>query len=155
MKTKTYVMNMLTLIVLAFIGLWSITTLIIEDIHKWAESTNAKEISTFDKMLNAIEFVESGCNADAIGDGGNAVGSFQIWKIFVRDCNRIFGEDKYTYEDRKSRVKSREMATIYLNHYGGTTEEMVRKFNGGPQGHKKKATEAYWLKVKTRMESAK
>jgi hypothetical protein len=44
------------------------------------------------------------------------------------------------------------MANIYLNHYGGTIEEMARKFNGGPQGHKKKSTEAYWAKVKTRME---
>ena len=40
-----------------------------------------------EKLLDAIEIVESNCNANAIGDKGNAVGSFQIWKIlFNKSC---------------------------------------------------------------------
>ena len=44
------------------------------------------------------------------------------------------------------------MVTIYLRHYGGTFEEMARKHNGGPQGHKKECTKKYWEKVKTELE---
>ena len=172
MKSRTYVLNMLTLIALALIGVWSITTLIIEDIHEWAEVEEsgsylpaltpalttirtAAKTATLDDLLDAIEFVESKCDADAIGDGGNAVGSFQIWKIYVDDVNRINrlhgNGTRYMYGTRRSRKFSREMATIYLKHYGGTFEEMARKHNGGPQGHKKESTKAYWLKVKARM----
>lgn len=99
-------------------------------------------------LLDAIEQVESGGDPNAIGDNGEAVGAYQIHKIFVRDVNRILGRKEYEYDDRLDRNKSRQMAEIYLRHYGGTAEEMSRKFNGGPQGHKKESTKKYWLKVK-------
>ena len=102
-------------------------------------------------LLNAIAEVESGDEADAVGDNGKAVGAYQIWKIYVDDVNRI-SKKNYTYEDRKSKKKSREMVKIFLNHYGGTTEEMARKHNGGPKGHKKKATLKYWRKIKAELE---
>ena len=108
---------------------------------------------TMGDLLDAIEWVESKGDSNAIGDGGDAVGAYQIHKIFVRDCNRILGREVHTYTDRLNKIKSREMAKIYLKYYGGTTEEMVRKFNGGPQGHKKQATLKYWLKIKSRLES--
>ena len=106
---------------------------------------------TFEDLLDAIEQVESGGDANAIGDNGNAVGSFQIWRIYVSDCNRISGK-KFKFSDRLSREKSREMVGIYLTHYGGTIEEMARKHNGGPNGHKKQSTEKYWLKIKAELE---
>ena len=45
--------------------------------------------ATFEDLLDAIESVESGGNANAVGDNNRAVGSFQIWKIYVDDVNRI------------------------------------------------------------------
>jgi len=133
---------------------------------KGAKTVEAREPSTavspsghtFDDLLDAIEWVESKGDPRAIGDNGNAVGSFQIWKIYVDDVNRILKSHpvngvylQHPYEHRLSKVLSRSMATTYLKHYGGTFEEMARKHNGGPQGHKKESTEAYWLKVKARM----
>ena len=113
-----------------------------------------------EELLDAIEKVESNCNPNAIGDKGNAVGSFQIWEDYVKDVNSILGLNKYTYEDRYSREKSREMARIYLKHYGkryerltgkeATEEIYARIHNGGPRGwdKKKRATDPYWEKVK-------
>ena len=111
-----------------------------------------------EKLLDAIEIVESNCNANAIGDKGNAVGSFQIWKIYVDDVNRIIGKKKYTYDDRYDRKKSREMTRIYLEHYGkryeritkkeATSEIYARIHNGGLNGWKKDSTIKYWKKVK-------
>ena len=120
------------------------------------------EAHTFDDLLDAIEWVESRGDADAIGDGGRAVGAYQIWKIYVDDVNRIQKQwvsvspgrkvRVFTYEDRLDRGLSRYMVRTFLKHYGGTFEEMTRKHNGGPKGHKKESTKAYWVKVKTRME---
>jgi len=119
-------------------------------------------VLTFEDLLDAIEWVESKGDATAIGDFGAAVGSFQIHKIFVDDVNRIMrlnhtdkysdGPVQYDYMDRQRRASSRWMVRTYLKYYGGTFEEMARKVNGGPTGHKKESTKEYWLTVKARMD---
>ena len=134
---------------------------------------------SFDDLLDAIEWVESKGDANAKGDFINiqnedpastlgygvyrAIGSFQLWKIYVDDVNRIqksyntpmfrWRDGQFTYRDRENKQRSREMVTIYLNHYGGTFEEMARKQNGGSNGHNKDCTKLYWEKVKARLET--
>jgi hypothetical protein len=67
----------------------------------------------------------------------------------VDDVNRILGKDKYSYDDRKDCIKSREMFHVYTDHYSADESDEVkaRRWNGGPKGETKKATEAYWKKV--------
>ena len=72
---------------------------------------------SFDRLLDAIAIVESGNNPQSRGDGGKAVGAYQLWKIYTDDANRIAGT-KYTYADRLCPKKSREMVRIVLMHYG-------------------------------------
>ena len=109
------------------------------------------------KLLNAIIQVESGGKANAVGDGGKAVGILQIWPIMVDDVNRIQRLNKrskrYTYKDRKNAARSVEMYYIWLNHYhkNSTDEKIARCWNGGPTGHKKAATLKYWQKVRKAM----
>ncbi len=144
--------------------------------------------ASFNDLLDAIEQVESGGNANTLGDVKEinessvmdanivfhnpdeqryyeyqAVGAYQIHKIYVDDVNRIqkLWESKssgrfarqFSYEDRWNKNLSRFMAKTYLKHYGGTFEEMARKHNGGPNGHKKESTKNYWLKVKRILEA--
>jgi hypothetical protein len=49
-----------------------------------------------------------------------------------------------------NRVAARAVCEAYLQHYGKncTTEQLARRWNGGPAGDRKSATEAYWAKVK-------
>lgn len=117
---------------------------------------------TRDDLLDALEWVESKGDPWAVGDNGKAVGSFQIHEIFFNDVKRIQLKQPATFswsacmfrlKDRYDAKKSREMVSIYLKYYGGTFEEMARKVNGGPNGHNKESTKAYWLKVKARMEA--
>ena len=115
-----------------------------------ARTEEATKKTQIEALLDAIEWVESKGDANAIGDGGASVGAYQIQKIYVDDINQ-WGYN-YSYDDRYDRNKSRDMARIYLTHYGGTIEEMARKHNGGPRGHKKHATLRYWHKVRARME---
>lgn len=112
---------------------------------------------TFDDPLDAIEQVESGGDADAVGDGGRAIGAYQLHKIYVDDINRIIGKKRFTYEERWDRYRSREMTDIYTTHYAqiaarhylktymGTMEPkdgvdvpmfeiIARIHNGGPDG---------------------
>ena len=132
---------------------------------------------TFDDLLDAIEWVESRGDANAVGDNGGAieaVGAYQIHQIYLIDVNRILGKDKYSIYDRTNRNKSREIVTIYLNYYWDylqsyrlnskfwrdtkTVQEfrlecMARIHNGGPDGWRKESTKAYWQKVKVRLET--
>lgn len=129
---------------------------------------------TYTDLLDAIEWVESKGNSNAVGDNGKAVGAYQLHKIYVDDCNQILkiidypiriGDTEHyymTYDDRWNATKSRAMAMVYLWYYGCAVwnwedtkqtkmEVMARIHNGGPNGHKKESTKAYWLKVKDRL----
>ena len=68
----------------------------------------------YELACKVLAQVESNGLFLAVGDHGRAVGLMQTWKIQVREVNRILGEDKYTYNDRFSGSKSREMVLIYL-----------------------------------------
>jgi hypothetical protein len=100
-------------------------------------------------VLDAIIQVESSYRVGVCGDSGNAVGILQLWKITVRDVNRIIRKQKYKYEDRLSRVKSIEMFYIYQRHYNptGDLERGCRIHNGGPDGWKEKNTLKYYHKI--------
>lgn len=106
-----------------------------------------------DDLLDAIALVESNNRANAVGDGGSAVGAYQIRPIFLRDVNRILGWNKYELTDRWDPEKSRAMARVYLDHYGGglTLIDQARQYNGGPRGHLKRATEPFAIKIQAAM----
>ena len=70
------------------------------------------------------------------------------------DVNKAYGT-RYTYEDRKSIGKSREICRKYRLLHGGryaTNEKYARIWNGGPNGHMKRSTSRYWKKVLRRLE---
>ena len=145
---------------------------LLEAIARWQERQY-----TFGDLLDAIEWVESKGDSNAVGDGGDAVGAYQIHKIFVDDINRLtakmgrqggFSAPIRTYEDRWKRDESRWMVRTYLLHYSDSYaphytdvlpmekyEMMARIYNGGPDGWKKESTIPYWNKVKAVMESVK
>ena len=123
------------------------------------------QVDPIAQLLDAIAIVESNNNPNAEGDFRRdvpmAIGAYQLWKIYVDDVNRIY-RTNFTYEDRWDVSKSREMVRLYLIHYGRqysrltgkpcTLEVLARIHNGGPNGYKKKATEAYWQKVKKELD---
>ena len=126
-------------------------------INTFAIQQNPAKVSPY--LLDAIEMVESGGDTKAVGDGGQAVGCLQIHPITVRDANRICGSERFCYNDRYSRVKSRQMAEIVLGEYGAKYEHetgrmasyevLARIWNGGWYGlsRNKGATDHYWSKV--------
>ena len=107
-------------------------------------------MTTISNLISALIIVESSGNDQAIGDNGRALGPLQIHRGVVLDVNRFTGSH-YRHQDMTNRAAARAVCQAYLDHYGKgcTTEQLARKWNGGgPSGDKKKATEAYWAKVK-------
>jgi hypothetical protein len=108
-------------------------------------------------LWEAVCHVESGGNPRAVGDRGadgvyRAAGIAQIWAITVKDINRFAGT-KFTLKDRFDPVKSKQMFTLYTEHYakGRSIEFKARVWNGGPQGAYKGATLAYWRKIQSKL----
>jgi hypothetical protein len=114
--------------------------------------------SEWDRLVDAVIYVESRGNDSAIGDNGKAVGCLQIHPIMVREVNR-FVSTPYTLEDRYSRAKSIEMFNIISERYDCCEEytfmqyaEIVsRRWNGGYNGDKKRSTIKYWNNVRNRI----
>ena len=109
-------------------------------------------MSTLSNLISALIIVESSGNDLAIGDNGRAVGPLQIHRGVVQDVNRFTGSN-YRWEAMTNRAQARAVCQAYLMHYGrgATTEQLARRWNGGPTGDRKTATVAYWRRVQKEM----
>lgn len=104
-------------------------------------------------IISVLISIESSGNDLAIGDGGAARGPLQIHKAVVADVNRISGR-KFEWARMTNRAEATQVAQIYLSHYATekrlghkpSPQEVARIWNGGPNGHKTRATDRYVAK---------
>lgn len=106
-----------------------------------------------DRILDAIRQVETGgCKdpANAVGDGGKAIGPFQIHQSYWQDAIDYDPSIGGVYADCKNEEYARRVVLAYLSRYCKvwTDANAARIHNGGPAGHKRKATLGYWSKVR-------
>jgi len=99
-------------------------------------------------LLDAIAEIESKNKPCAIGDGGKAIGAYQIHRSYWRDGTRFLNVN-WDYSLAFDSVKSRMVVKAYLLHYGKgkTLFDMARIHNGGPNGLNKNSTLAYARKI--------
>lgn len=103
-----------------------------------------------DQLLAAIATVESGNDSNAVGDGGKAIGAYQIHKVYWQDAVDFDKTLGGSYQDCYDPDYARRVVLAYLKRYapaGATQETLARIHNGGPRGYLKKATLKYWAKV--------
>ena len=129
------------------------------------QAFSAEKGYSWKQTLNAIRVVETGGSPNdgigAVGDGGKALGPYQIWKAYWIDaninCHRKYSEvlndkelsEKVVYRYMK-RYQSKALQRLLSGN--GTiydVERVSRTHNGGPKGFFRKATLPYFLKVKT------
>lgn len=113
-----------------------------------------------DQILVAIRHVETGgCPSQgtrAIGDGGHAIGPFQIHRAYWQDSN-IPG----LFEDCFDATYARKVMVSYWKRYcpealqALDAEVLARVHNGGPTGSQKASTLGYWRKVERTLTVAK
>ena len=104
-------------------------------------------------LLDAIRQVESGGDDSAIGDGGKAIGAYQIWIAYWSDAVEWVPDITGTYEGCRARWYAERIMVAYWHRYArkalkaGDYEALARIHNGGPRGDSKEATKPYWAKV--------
>ena len=114
-------------------------------------------------VLQAIRQVESRGDDGAVGDGGKAIGPYQIWRAYWQDAVEFDPSIGGVYEDCFDPVYAEKVVRAYMKRYApknATPEQIARIHNGGPSIFKKKNstkakdvkawnnTTAYWNKVK-------
>jgi hypothetical protein len=106
------------------------------------------------KLLAAIIMIESGGNDLAYNKREDACGCLQIRPIMVAEFNRI--GIPFTLDNRWNCGKSMKAFDMWVltNRYANA-EVIARKWNGGPNGHKKASTLKYWKKVKQQLQTNK
>ena len=111
-------------------------------------------MSTNAILAAAMILVESGGNDHAVGDGGRAIGPLQIHREILLDVNRRFGT-RFTHGGMTNRTNALAVLDRYLWLYAQpsrlgrpvSNEDRARIWNGGPDGWRKTATEAYAKRV--------
>ena len=110
-------------------------------------------------ILDAIEAVETGGHRDpanAVGDGGKALGPMQIHRVYWQDAvehDPTLVANGETYQSVRDRTYARRVVMAYWSRYAKTwsAEEIARLHNGGPAAMKAKRkhlTDGYWAKVR-------
>lgn len=110
-----------------------------------------------DRILDAIRQVETGgCKnpSEAVGDGGRAIGPFQIWESYWHDALEYDPSIGGVYADCKNEAYARRIVTAYLSRYckSWSDENCARIHNGGPKGDHRKGTLKYWKLVKAKLD---
>jgi Destabilase len=105
------------------------------------------------EIFAAIRMVESsGRDAPPDGDGGRAIGPYQIHRIYWAD-SRVEGD----YQDCRRREYAERVIRAYMRRYvrgaweRRDAEVIARTHNGGPRGREKRATDGYWSRVRARL----
>lgn len=107
-------------------------------------------------LLNAMYQVESGGGKYIVGDGGKAIGPYQIWKAYWQDAVEYDKTIGGKYEDCYNKEYSEKIIRAYWARYApknATLEQLARIHNGGcailkRQGSKAWAnTTVYWTKI--------
>ena len=115
------------------------------------------EQDPFPATLKAMIWVESRGDPNAVGDGGRAIGPYQMHKGYWKDATGFLGVD-WPYQDARDPVKAAMAVEAYTRHYAEyyklqlTPEVIARLHVGGPRGPFRKSSIPYWLKVKQVME---
>ena len=103
-----------------------------------------------DGILRAIAQVESNHKDSAIGDGGKAIGRYQIHKVYWIDAIEYDPSIGGKYEDCKDPTYAGKIVVIYMSRYAPNwnIDTVAGIHNAGPKGHIKKVTKVYRRKVK-------
>lgn len=115
------------------------------------------QAETLDDIREVLKHVETNYDATKIGDEGKSYGILQIQEVAILDVNRKYGTS-YKHEDAFNIKHAERIFELYINMWTAhlykvegreaTTEDIVRIWNGGPNGYKKEATKLYHIKYK-------
>jgi hypothetical protein len=134
-------------------------TLLIIEVAGWVLGSGTARADTpgavnLEPLLDAIVAVESHCGLHTVGDGGRAMGPYQIHRGYWRDGTKLLGVD-WPYEDAGDAAKARQVVRAYLLYYGKGKSliDLARIHNGGPDGDRQASTRHYASKIRKALDA--
>lgn len=116
-----------------------------------------RDAASLDGLLAALREVETGGEPEggrlAVGDGGQALGPFQIHRAYWTDAG-VPG----SFERCRDADYARRVVIAYWERWCPDAlreldlETLARTHNGGPAGARKASTRGYWRKVRLVLE---
>lgn len=106
------------------------------------------------EILNAIRKQETRGEKNpnaAVGDNGDSIGAYQIQKSYWIDAvEKNPSLKERGYEAVKDPAYAEQVIIAYMTRYAPDwkPETIMRIHNGGPKGHKNKATVKYWREAR-------
>lgn len=124
----------------------------------WMCGANHRDCWSRDEILDAIRAVESGGREHPPdGDGGKAIGPYQIWFSYWQDAIAAEPSLGGTYEDCRQRDYAERVIGAYMRRWApeawriGHAEVIARIHNGGPTGAERDSTLGYWQRVRAQL----
>ena len=112
-------------------------------------------------ILRAIRLVESGGRDEPPdGDGGLAIGPYQIHRAYWQDAIGVAPGIGGSYDDCRDRAYAERIVEAYMRRWAPDAwaahdaEVIARIHNGGPRGSTNPATLGYWARVRQELESS-
>ena len=107
------------------------------------------------RILDTLQTVETGGERDpdrAVGDGGKAIGAYQVWRVYWVDaCEYDPSLRERDYQSVTDREYAERVVIAYLSRYARdwSIDTIARIHNGGPAGatKRRKATDGYAAKA--------
>jgi len=108
------------------------------------------------RILDTLRAVETGGERDpdaAVGDGGKALGAYQVWRVYWVDaCEYDPSLRERGYQAVTDREYAERVVIAYLSRYARdwSIDTVARIHNGGPAGatKRRKATDGYAAKAR-------
>jgi hypothetical protein len=96
------------------------------------------------KLIDALAFIESSRNERAVGDGGRALGLFQIHRGVIADVNRHY-DAAFSHRDALNQEKAVRIFVLYISLYATEarlgrevlSEDVALIWHLGPTGFSK------------------
>jgi hypothetical protein len=103
------------------------------------------------RLLDAMYTVESSRGKVLVGDGGKAIGPYQIWYSYWQDAVEYDPSIGGVYRDCMRKDYAERIMWAYWCRYapqGASIQDLARIHNGGSRGYKNPKTLKYWDKIK-------
>ena len=123
-------------------------------------AASAETTGIYKEISDVLKYVESEHNPAALGDYNAAgvpmsYGILQIQQVAIDDVNKEYGTS-YVHEEMFNISCAEEVFELYIKMWtshlekrlkrAATEEDIVRIWNGGPNGYKRKSTAPYLKK---------
>ncbi len=109
-------------------------------------------------ILSALRWVESHHNDNVRdGDGGKAIGPYQIHLVYWQDAQRAEAALGNDYQRCRDRAYAEAVIAAYMQKWAaaawatGDAETIARVHNGGPLGASRDSTLPYWQRVRAQL----